>query len=171
MRVTELKYAHHIITQPRTRPMPANTGPMLATVPAESTDLSGMYKLSADEIQQKLKDSRMTRLLWLDGEMLKGAFYMDFVWYHQPSDSGPGPHKHDFDEVLGFIGCDPQNPQDLGGEMELWLEDEKYLLKSTCLVFVPRGMRHCPMIARKVNRPFVHFSAGNGTEYAKISTG
>ena len=63
----------------------------------------------------------------------------------------------------------PMNLRDLGGEMELWLGDEKYLLTKSCLVYAPRGLRHCPMIARKVNRPFIHFTAGNGTEYAKKS--
>jgi hypothetical protein len=168
--MAELKYAHHIITEPRTRPLPASSGPMLVSVPQDAADLSGMHRLPAENIPQMVKASRMTRLLWLDGEMLKGAFYMDFVWYHQPSESGPGPHKHDFDEVLGFIGCNPLEPGDLGGEMEIWLEDEKYTLNKTCLVFVPRGMRHCPMIARKVSRPFVHFSAGNGGEYIKTSS-
>lgn len=161
-----LKYAQHIITEPRMRPLPASAGPNLTTVPAGAKDLSGMQKVKMD-VPFKIDPSRMSRLLWLDGEMLKGAFYMDFVWYHQASDGGPGPHTHDFDEVLGFIGSNPRDPQDLGGEMEMWLEDEKYILKNTCLVFVPRGMRHCPMIARKVTRSFVHFSAGNGSEYTK----
>ena len=162
-----MKYAQHIITEPRMRPLPASAGPMLVTVPAGAGDLSGMSRIPLDKTPLKFDPSRLSRLLWLDGEMLKGAFYMDFVWYHQAADTGPGPHTHDFNEVLGFIGCNPQDQRDLGGEMELWLEDEKYILKNTCLVFVPRGMKHCPMIARKVTRSFVHFSAGNGSEYVK----
>jgi len=169
--MAEKKFAHHIITQPRMRPLPAAAGPMLVKVPEDAENLSGMFRIPEEQIAQMLKGSRMTRLLWLDGEMLKGAFYMDFVWYHETSDSGPGPHTHDFDEVLGFIGTDPENPRDLGGVMELWLEDEKYLLDKTSLVFVPRGMKHCPMICRKLTHPFVHFSSGNEAEYVKASKG
>jgi hypothetical protein len=51
--------------------------------------------------------------------------------------------------------------------MELWLDNEKYILNNTCLVFVPRGLKHCPMIARKVDRPFIHFTAGNQSLYQK----
>jgi hypothetical protein len=94
---------------------------------------------------------------------------MDFVWYTGAAEFGPGQHVHDFDEIIGFLGTDAQNPRDLGGEMELWLENEKYILQNTCLVFVPRGLKHCPMIARKVNRPFIHFTAGNQSLYQKSS--
>ena len=165
--MAELKYAKNIITEYRKRPLPAGSGPNLATIPEEATNLSGMRRISMESNPPTGSASRLTRLLWLDSEVLKGAFYMDFVWYHQATDTGPGPHIHDFDEVLGFLGANPQNPRDLGGEMELWLEDEKYILQNSCLVFVPRGLKHCPMIARKVTVPFMHFSAGNGAVYQK----
>jgi hypothetical protein len=168
--MAELKYAKNIITEYRTRPLPAGIGPNLVTVPAGAADLSGMHRTPMESNLLAGGASRLTRLLWLDSEVLKGAFYMDFVWYHQPADTGPGPHTHDFDEVLGFLGANPQNPRDLGGEMELWLDNEKYIIKNTCLVFVPRGLKHCPMIARKVTVPFMHFSAGNGSEYTKSPT-
>ncbi len=166
--MTERKYAKNIVTGPRLRPMPG-IGPNLVTVPATASDLSLMQvvppAISASILAGSA--SRMTRLLWMDDEVVKGSSYMDFVWYHQPSESGPGPHIHDFDETLGFIGTDPQNPRDLGGVMELWIDDEKYLLEQTCLVFVPRGVKHCPMICRRADRPFVHFTAGNQSMYQK----
>ncbi len=167
--MAKLKYARNIITDPRMTPMPAGFDPGIISLAAGAMDFSQMKPVSLKNLAPSEASARMTRLLWLDSEVIRGAFYMDFVWYHQASDSGPGPHTHDFDEVLGFLGSDPQNPTKLGGEIELWLEDEKYLLDKTCLVFAPRGLRHCPMIARKVEKPFIHFTAGNGTTYVKAN--
>lgn len=165
--MAKLKYAKNIVTDPKMHPMPAGFDPGIISLAAGALDFSQMRPVSMKNIPPAEGAARMTRLLWLDSEVVKGAFYMDFVWYHAASDSGPGPHTHDFDEVIGFLGTNPQNTRELGGEMELWLDDEKYLLSNTCLVFIPRGLRHCPMIARQVIRPFIHFTAGNGTTYEK----
>ena len=169
--MAELKYAKNFVTGPRLRPMPG-IGPNLATVPVGASSLSGMRSLPPDEVNRIMAAgaSRMTRLLYMDSEIVPGSSYMDFVLYHEASESGPGQHVHDFDEVIGFLGCDPQNPRDLGGEMELWLDDEKYLIHNTCLVFIPAGLKHCPMIARKVDRPFFHFTCGNQKMYGKTPT-
>jgi hypothetical protein len=163
----KLKYAKNIITDPLTHPMPAGFDPGIVSLAAGAADFSGMKSISFKNISPADSAARMIRLLWLDSQVVKDAFYMDFVWYLAASDAGPGPHTHDFDEVIGFLGTNPQKPRELGGEMELWLDDEKYLLTNTCLVFVPRGLRHCPLIARKVNVPFIHFTAGNSTSYVK----
>ena len=40
--------------------------------------------------------------------------------------------------------------EELGGEIELWLEDEQLIITRSCLVFIPRGMKHCPMFVRRI---------------------
>src|SRR4030042_559420 len=87
---------------------------------------------------------RATRVLWLDDNVVEGAFHVNCSWYltEKPTTLA---HTHDFDEVIAFFGGDPQNPRELGGEVEFWLEDEQYLLTKSCLIFVPSGMRHCPL--------------------------
>jgi hypothetical protein len=110
------------------------------------------------------------RVGYIDDEVIKGAFYMESCWFLKSSDTGPTPHTHEFDEILGFIGHNPRNPRDLGGEFELWLDDEKYTLTQSCMVYIPKGLKHCPMIARKVVTPILHFSVGTGIQYQKSST-
>jgi hypothetical protein len=75
-------------------------------------------------------------------------------------------HTHPFDEVIAFVGTNPDDPQDLGGEIELWLEDEPYILAKSCLVFIPKGLKHCPLIVRRVDRPIFHFITGPEGTYA-----
>ena len=59
-----------------------------------------------------------------------------------------------------------KNVFDLGGEIEFWLEDEKYLLTRSCLIFVPAGMKHCPIKFIRIDRPIFHFLMVTGGQYA-----
>ncbi len=110
------------------------------------------------------------RLLWLDNSVVEGAFQMNCSWYMKPSDQstpqGNG-HTHDCDEILGFFGSNPDDPYDLGGEVEFWLEDEKHIITKSSMVFIPKGMKHCPLIIRRVDRPIFHFSTVTDGTYAQ----
>ena len=90
---------------------------------------------------------RAARVMFLDNEVLKGAFYVECVWiYKQSEGKGPPAHTHDFDEVIAFFGSNQKDPFDLGAEVEFWLGDEKHILTKSCVVFVPKGLKHCPLI-------------------------
>ena len=112
-----------------------------------------------------------TRILWMDENVVDGAFQMNCSWYREPNpgDSGEAfSHTHDSDEIIGFYGDNWKEPYDLGAEIEFWLEDEMHLITSSAMIFVPAGMRHCPLILRKVDRPIFHFSVLTGGEYKYI---
>lgn len=113
-------------------------------------------------------NERATRILWLEDEILKGAFSVICSWYWKATEKEGSPsHVHDFDEVIGFLGSDYQNPSDLGGEVEFWLEDEKYLLTKSCLIYAPKGMRHCPLRVTRVDRPFMFLAFSMTPKYVK----
>ena len=82
--------------------------------------------------------------MWLENHVIKGAPFVNTAWYFKPELDIILAHTHDFGEVVGVSGSDSQNPYDLQGEIEFWLEDEKYILKNGCLIFIPKGMKHCP---------------------------
>jgi hypothetical protein len=109
----------------------------------------------------------------LDNTIAKGAFYTNCVWLWEKK--GPDiveleiAHTHDFDETLGFVGTVRGNPHALGGEIEFWLEDEKFVLEKSCLVYVPRGMKHLPLYVRRIDSPIFFWTAGNGTSYTRSS--
>ncbi len=65
------------------------------------------------------------------------------------------PHSHDFEEMLCFIGGDPTNIMDLGAEIEFTLGGEKHVIKYPAVVSIPKGLVHCPIVIKKVKRPFV----------------
>jgi hypothetical protein len=107
------------------------------------------------------------RILWMDENVVPGAFQMNVSWYLKPNADhlGAGSHQHKEGEIIGFFSSDPDNPYDLGAEIEFWLEDEKFMLTKTCMIFVPPNMSHCPLILHRVDRPVFHFSVVTGGIY------
>ena len=104
---------------------------------------------------------------YLDNNMINGSFYAECMWYHTATDIQVEPHTHDFNEILAFFGSDPGDYHDLCGEIELWLDDEKHILTKSCMVFIPKGFTHCPMILRRIDKPVFHFSLGPAETYDK----
>lgn len=115
------------------------------------------------------------RVAYIDHEVVDGAFYMECVWLMPGMRPPPGPagaeppgpkaHTHDYDEILGFFGSDTKDMYDLGGEAVLWLGDEKHIINKSCLVFIPKGLQHCPLHFPRIDKPIFHFSVGPGQMY------
>lgn len=107
-------------------------------------------------------------LVYLDGVRMKGAPYAEAVWFCTKNNTGPAPHSHDdFDEFIGFIGSDPEHPEELNGEISFYIEDEKISITKSCLVYIPRGVKHSPILVPELEKPILHFSGGNGGDYAR----
>jgi hypothetical protein len=146
--MTDLKYSKYIVTEMKKHVVEASWTPEVAVA---ARGKSG-------------------RVLWLDNEVVPGSFYLETVWQY-PRKAGDPPfpitqaHAHDFDEVLCFFGTNPEDPHDLGGEIEFWLEDEKYILTKSCIIFIPKGLRHCPLEIKRVDRPIFEFTSGPGAMY------
>ena len=115
------------------------------------------------------------RVLYLDSAIVPGAFYTECVWIMPrplvtpAGDSirrvGTESHVHDYDEIIAFFGTDLNDPKDLGAEVELWLDDEMHIITKSSLVFVPAGLKHCPLTFLRVDRPVFHFTTGPGKIY------
>jgi len=114
---------------------------------------------------------KASEMFYLADSVVKGAFYMTCVMVNEivggkPVQHSDGkPHSHDFDEVLLFAGTNPKDPYDLGGEIELWIEDEQYIITKGCMVYIPKHTKHLPLIFRKIGKPVYFITAGNVTKY------
>jgi hypothetical protein len=114
---------------------------------------------------------RMEHVIWMDSEVVPGSFYSECVWFW-PGETPPPEeidgvpaHTHPFDEVITFFGTNFEDPHDLGGEIELWLEDEKFVLTKSFLAYVPAGMKHCPLKILRIDRPMFHFTLSPSKMY------
>jgi len=96
------------------------------------------------------------------GKTLEGL-NLNFTWaFH----TGLGawhdrdPHVHPYDEALLFVGLDPDNPDYLGAEIQIAMgeEQEIHVFDTPTVVVAPGGLVHCPLITRRVEKPY-SFSA------------
>jgi hypothetical protein len=67
------------------------------------------------------------------------------------------PHVHDYDEAIFFIGSDPRNFSDLGAEVEFCIgeEEERHAFNKATAVVVPKGLPHCPIYTKSIERPYL----------------
>jgi hypothetical protein len=65
------------------------------------------------------------------------------------------PHSHNFPELLCFFGGNPLDTTDLGAEIEFTLGGEKHTITSGAVVSIPAGVKHCPIIFKKVEKPLM----------------
>ena len=106
------------------------------------------------------------RIHWVDSNNMPGAFQMNTSWWYKPNKeimekagiANKMRHSHPYPEILGFYGSDPENPFDLGGEVELYIDDEAHIITKSTMVFIPPNILHCPITVLKVDRPIFHFS-------------
>ncbi|HJX11926.1 MAG TPA: hypothetical protein VJ377_00175 [Dehalococcoidales bacterium] len=123
----------------------------------------------------------MEHVIWMDREVVPGAFYSECVWFWPPTmpgspmriitpgraegEGGPPPHAHPFPELLSYFGTDMDHPEELYAEVEFWLEDEKFILDKSFVVYIPAGMTHCPLKMHNMKKPLFHFTIGPGEMY------
>jgi hypothetical protein len=104
---------------------------------------------------------------FLTDKYMPGSNYYIIHWVMQ-TPNGPeivpkskqiahGPHIHKEAEILIHIGTDPNNPWDLGAEIELCMgpEMEPHIFNQTTTVFIPPNFIHSPWRINKVTRPFL----------------
>jgi quercetin dioxygenase-like cupin family protein len=132
-------------------------------------------KLTPEAVKKEMLEDKKTgstvkgtRVVDLDN--VPGAFYTDFGWLWSGSAKGYSieEHSHDFDEVIGFIGTKggEKDPHELGGEMEVFLGGENHLITKSCLIFVPKGLKHCPLRFNRIDAPILFFSLGMTDKYS-----
>ena len=143
-------------------------------IPAEATIPQGTYARNwieryepVDGRLPEAPEGFLTRLLWIDAKKLTGAPYLEAVWFHTVNNTGPETHTHDFDEIIGFFGTDINHPEELNAELSFYIGDETIPVTKSCLVYVPRGVEHSPILVPKMDRSIIHFSGGNGGDYVR----
>ena len=104
---------------------------------------------------ENLKDIRYTHLMNVDANRVEDFFCVDCYWLWEGASETPVevPHTHDFGEAICFVGTKEDDPYDLGGEITIWLDDDKQVIKRTSLIYLPPGTRHGPIVFNRIERP------------------
>ncbi len=151
--MSESRYARYVIDRDMMPPEPA-----------------AMAQAMAEQARSGRTLDR-TLLLGIQDSILKGAFFVGCEILWQLTGNGPVSieltHSHDFDEIIGFAGTNRNHPRELGGEIEFNFDGEPLILTRTCLIFIPRGIPHCPVMLKRIDTPIFMFEAGNDSNYIK----
>ncbi len=141
----------------------------------EAPEITPEVEREREDAQQESESTlELTRLINMNPARLEGTPYMDFNWlWKGGSDEYAGSeHVHDFDEFIGLLGTKgPEDPRDLGGEIEFWLGGEQYKITESCLIYIPKGLKHCPLKFTRIDSPIFFFSGSFELgEYESIPT-
>lgn len=81
------------------------------------------------------------------------------------------PHVHKFDEAIFFLGSDPNNIGDLGAEVEMSIgpkgEEEIHVITEPSVVVMPKGVWHCPMWTKRIDKPYLVMAVSLTKDYEK----
>jgi hypothetical protein len=120
----------------------------------------------------KYRPEDRTSLLFLDSDVIKDAFFVECCWFrpamiqNKTSSHDTKPHKHEYNEVLALIGSNPEDPHDLGGEVEFYFAGEKHSITKSTMVFLPAGIEHGPINMVRIDRPIFHFACATTPKQA-----
>ena len=83
--------------------------------------------------------------------------YIELGWIYDVPEPNPHifEHSHDYDDIILYIGGDPDNHRELGGEIEYYLGGQPLTFDKTASIYVPKGVKHGPAIWKKVTRPHI----------------
>ena len=137
--------------------------------------LENNYKMAESKYNKYLKthpigDAPFGPVFTFSGEEdFQSDFSMFTIYVTKPNLMEDTAHSHEFDMYLVFCGSDPDNPADLGAEIELFFgeEEEKHVITEPTVVYIPKGLTHCPLNFKRVDRPVLFLHATIAPKYYK----
>jgi len=108
-------------------------------------------------------------LTYMSNDLVPGSnTYIEMGWIWDMPEPNPHIFEHsneDYDEIVLHIGNDPNNPEDLGAEIEFCVGGEPLVFDTTTALFVPKGLKHGPLTWKRVSRPHLELTItiGAGT--------
>ncbi|MGB9885812.1 MAG: hypothetical protein ACPLPT_10535 [Moorellales bacterium] len=119
------------------------------------------------------------QIVWLYGRDVEGL-EVNFTWgfysrcgkWHR----GGEVHIHPEEEILVWVGLDPNDLNYLGAELELGMgkEIERYVFNKPTVAICPKGFPHLPVITRWVDKPYGFFvvclSAEHDSPWVEVET-
>jgi len=86
--------------------------------------------------------------------------YVELGWIYEMPEPNPHifEHRHDYAEIVLYIGGNPAGPEDLGAEIEYYVGGQPLTFNTTSAIYIPRGVKHGPVTWKKFARPHLELS-------------
>jgi len=106
----------------------------------------------------------------MSGDLVPGVnTYIEVGWVWDMPDPNPYIHGHSLGEgcreIVLHIGSNPNNPEDLGAEIEFVVDGQPIVFDTTSAIYVPEGVKHGPVTWNRLTRPHIQMAMvlGAGT--------
>ncbi|MBQ5951589.1 MAG: hypothetical protein IJL66_05560 [Lachnospiraceae bacterium] len=94
------------------------------------------------------------KVLYADGAQCPGGIVTRASWFKEDVPDGIVPvHKHEYDELLLFLGSDYEAPFDLNAEITFSIGGEEFTITKSSYVAIPPGVEHGPFVIQNMKRP------------------
>jgi len=101
-------------------------------------------------------------MTYMSGVQIPGVkYYIEMGWtFGMPvskktEGAMPEMAHNNFDEIVLHIGGDPDNPEDLGADMEFYVGGQPLRFDTTSTLFIPRGLHHGPIHCLEYRKPHI----------------
>ena len=103
-----------------------------------------------------------THVVKVDQNRLKDFFSVNctWFWHSNPNQIVDGTRVSDYNQVIGLVGANPEDPFGLAGEMTVWIDAEKDILNKSSLIFIPAGVPFGPVQINHMEYPIFYTSIG-----------
>ncbi len=108
-----------------------------------------------------IKGRQLPTMTYMSNAQVPGSnTYIEHGWIYTLPEPNPHirEHVHPHDEIVMHFGNDPDDPQDLGAEMEMLVDGQTLPFDTNMAIFVPAGVKHTPVVWKSVKRPHVEMS-------------
>ncbi len=121
--------------------------------------------LAGTPVKNRQGPSSMT---FMSNNLVPGSnIYVEGGWVFGMPDPNPHifEHVHDYEELVLHFGTDYNHPEELGAEIEFSVGGQPLTLNKTSMVFVPKSVKHGPLVWKKYSLPHLEMAImpGAGT--------
>jgi hypothetical protein len=106
----------------------------------------------------------------MSDDLVRGVnTYIEVGWVYDMPEPNPHifehSHREGCREIVLHIGSDPNNPEDLGAEIEFVVDGQPVVFDTTSAIYVPEGVKHGPVTWNRLTRPHIQMAMvlGAGT--------
>lgn len=107
--------------------------------------------MGQDEVSSRKAVIAIPDTLGFDGIMV-------YYCYTEKPDYVFEEDSHDVDEILAFIGGNPEDVEDFGAEIEIYINGERRVISETTVISIPAGTKHGPIKYLNLSKPVIQLA-------------
>ncbi len=120
------------------------------------------------EVIPPIINRQIPSMTMISDSLVPGAnCYMEGGWIYNMPEPNPGVYEmvhKNYDELVMLLGGDPNDPENLGAEIDFYVAGQPITINKTSAMFIPAGVRHGPLVYKKFEKPWPdsipHFMTG-----------